>query len=183
MDEPVTKQELRWRIWQQLPLLLVLVLLWMLLWGSLSVLTILTGVVVAIVVTRAFYLPPVELSGRFNPFWFLVFLGYFAFELVVGSFSVAFAAFSPKAKGRSSVVAVQLATRSDFVMTLTAITISLVPGSIVVEVDRGAGILYLHSLGADSDERIGRVRREVQRTEIRLVRALGSKDDVERVCR
>jgi len=68
-------------------------------------------------------------------------------------------------------------------MTLTAITISLIPGSLVVEVDRGAGILYLHALGADSDARIARVRREVQRTEIRLVRALGSRDDVERVCR
>ena len=82
----------------------------------------------------------------------LLFLGYFAFELVVGSFSVAFAAFSPKAKGRSSVVAVQLATRSDFVMTLTAITISLVPGSIVVEVDRGAGLavqLPSQIIGAD----------------------------------
>lgn len=179
--DPVTRREIRWRVWQQLPLLLVLVLLWMLLWGSLTPLTVITGVVAAFGVTRAFYLPPVELSGRFNPLRFAVFLAFFAAELVVGSFQVALTAFGPRAGGRSSVIAVQLATRSDFVTTLTAITVSLIPGSIVIEVDREAGVLYLHALGVDTPAALARARRQVQHAEVLLVRALGSRDDLGRL--
>ena len=58
---------------QKAPLLLALVLLWMMLWGSVTPLTVLTGLVVALVVTQALYLPPVVLSGRFNAWWMLVF--------------------------------------------------------------------------------------------------------------
>ena len=163
---------------KQLPLLLVLIVLWMLLWGSLTLLTFLTGVLVAIVVTRVFYLPPVELSGRFHPLWFVVFLLRFAIELVKASFIVAAQAFSPKGPGRSSVIGVQLLTRSDFIMTVTAIAISLIPGSIVVEVDRAGGILYLHVLGAASGEAIEKVRHNVLAIEVLLVRALGSRDDI-----
>ena len=163
---------------KQLPLLLVLVVLWMLLWGSLTLLTFLTGVLVAIVVTRVFYLPPVELSGRFHPLWFVVFLLRFALELVKASVIVAAQAVSPKGPGRSSVIGVQLLTRSDFIMTLTAIAISLIPGSIVVEVDRAGGVLYLHVLGASSTEAIDRSRADVLAIEVLLVRALGSRDDL-----
>ena len=163
---------------KQLPLLLVLVILWMLLWGSLTLLTFLTGVLVAIVVTRVFYLPPVELSGRFNPLWFVVFLLRFAFELVKASSLVAWQALSPRGPGRSSVIGVQLLTRSDFIMTLTAIAISLIPGSIVVEVDRAGGVLYLHVLGASTAEAVDRARADVLAIEVLLVRALGSRDDL-----
>jgi len=177
-SEPITKKELRWRIWQQLPLLVVLVLLWMMLWGSLTPLTILTGILVAIGVTRAFYLPPVELSGRFNPLWFVVFLGRFLLELVKASFQVAWRALSPKPLGRSSVVAVQLLTRSDFITTLAAIAVSLIPGSIVIEVDRAGGVLYLHAIGAAEQTEIDKVRDDVLAIEMLLVRALGSTDDL-----
>ena len=149
MTDPTTRrhrQGLRWRIWQQLPLIIGLVVLWMLLWGSVTWLTLATGIVIAVVITRLFYLPPVELSGRFNPFWFLVFLGQFLGELVYASFQVGFQALSPRGVTSNSVIAVQLITRSDFLLTLTAIALSLVPGSIVVEVDREKSILFLHSL-------------------------------------
>jgi multicomponent Na+:H+ antiporter subunit E len=176
--EPITRQELRWRIWQQLPLLVVLVLLWMMLWGSLTPLTIVTGILVAVGVTRAFYLPPVELSGRFNPLWFAVFLGRFLLELVKASSQVAWRAFSPRPIGRSSVVAVQLLTRSDFITTLAAIAVSLIPGSMVIEVDRAGGVLYLHAIGAAERDEIDKVRADVLAIESLLVRALGSKDDL-----
>ena len=180
-DAPVTKREIRWRIWQQLPLLLVLVVLWMMLWGSLTPLTIVTGVIVALLVTRAFFLPPVELSGRFNPLWFAVFVLRFLLELVKASFQVAWRAVSPRPLARSSILAVQLLTRSDFVMTLTAISVSLIPGSIVIEVDRAGGVLYLHSIGAADEAAIATVRSDVLAIEMLLVKALGSKDDLRKI--
>ena len=170
-------------LWQQTPLIVTLVVLWMLLWGSLSPLTLVTGILLAFVVMRVFYLPAVELSGRFNVFWFVVFLVRFVGELVIASFQVAFQAFAPRGVRSNAVIGVQLATRSDFVMTITAISLSLIPGSIVVEADRERGILYLHTLGVDTADDVERARAKALDTEARLVRAVGSSDDLERVKR
>lgn len=180
MTERIDKAKVRWRIWQQLPLLVALIALWMLLWGTASWLSFVSGIVVAVAVTRSFYLPPVELSGRFNPFWFLLFFVRFCGQLVVASFQVAFLAIRPKPLNKSSVVAVDLVTRSDFVMTLTALAISLIPGSVVVEVDRGRSILYLHALGVHDQAGVDALRREVLSVERALVRALGSREDMRR---
>ena len=171
----------RWRIRRQLPLLVALVLLWMLLWGSFSWLNLATGIILAIAVTNGLYLPPVELAGRFNPLWFAVFLGTFLSELVVASFQVAFRAFARDPVRTNAVVAVQLRTRSDFIMTITAIALSLIPGSLIVEVDRDRSILYLHALGTRDQSDNDRVRNDVLTVEGRLVRALGSTDDVRRL--
>ena len=180
---PVRGRELRWRIWQQLPLLVALVVLWMLLWGQISWLSLVSGVLVALLVVRLFFLPPVELSGRFNPFWFVVFLGRFVADLVVASFQVAFQALRPRGVTGNAVVAVDLVTRSDLVMTLTSIVISIIPGSIVVEVDRQDSVLYLHGLNVRSAEEAQRLRAKVLSVERSLVRSLGSRQDMERTAR
>jgi multicomponent Na+:H+ antiporter subunit E len=177
----VETMSLRRRMVQQAPLLVALVLLWMLLWGNLSLLNLVTGVILAIVVTRVFYLPPVELSGRFNPFWFLVFLVRFLGELVVASFQVAFQALSPHGARNNSVIAVQLRTRSDFLLTITAIALSVIPGSLVVEVERDKSVLYLHVFNTRSTDDLTDAREKALDVERRLVRALGSTDDVRRI--
>ena len=61
--------------------------------------------------------------------------------------------------------------------------VSLVPGSLVIDVDPQLNVLYLHVLGVPHDEghRIDEVRRTVLRTEARIVRAIGSREDVARV--
>lgn len=182
MSDRPERSVVRWRLWQQLPLLVTLVVLWMLLWGTISWLSFASGAVIAVLVTRTFYLPPVELSGRINPLWGIVFLGRFAFDLVIGSFSVAFQAFRPRGLRSNAVVAVQLVTRSDFILTLTALAISLIPGSLVVEVDRGRSMLYLHSINIQSDAELEKLREKVLSVERGIVRALGSTEDVRRAC-
>lgn len=166
---------------QQLPLLVALVLLWMMLWGSVTVLTILTGAVVAVLVTRTLYLPPVALSGRFHLGWMLAFLLRFAADLVVASVEVAWYAFRPAGVRRNAVIRVDLTTRSDLVLTGTALVVSLVPGSVVLEVDRPNSVLYVHSLGIDSPERAERTRAHVLELERRLLRAIGSREEWEAV--
>jgi multicomponent Na+:H+ antiporter subunit E len=179
-DDTAARKRAGARTLQQLPLLVVLVVLWMLLWGNISWLNLVTGAILAVVVTRVFYLPPVELSGRFNPFLFAGFLGIFARQLVVASFQVAAQAFGRPIRS-NSVIAVQLFTRSDFIMTLTAIALSLIPGSLVVEADREGSILYLHVLNTPDASAVEKTRREVLAIERRLVRALGSHDDIARM--
>ena len=77
------------RVWRQLPFFLWLIALWMLLWGQFTVLAFVTGLVVAVVVARVFRLPPVELSGRVNPWWGIRFVVEFLIALVGGSLTVA----------------------------------------------------------------------------------------------
>ncbi|WP_341953481.1 Na+/H+ antiporter subunit E [Salinibacterium sp. TMP30] len=177
-SDPLTRRELRWRIWQQLPLIFLLVALWMLLWGTVSVLSVTSGVAIALAVTSALYLPPVQLSGRFNPFWFTVYLIRFLGALVAGSVNVAWQAFSPKGVKGNSIIAVQLVTRSDIIMALTAISVTLIPGSLVLEVDRQNSVLYLHALNTTDEVAVNALRRSVHSFERSLVRALGSPEDV-----
>lgn len=176
-----TRVEVRRGILQRIPLLAALVLLWIALWGEITLLSGLSGLVVALVVTRLFYLPPVELSGRFNIGWFLVFVGRLVRDLVVASVLVAAQAFAPRPIRANAIIAVKLRTASDFIMTMTATAVSLVPGSIVVEIDRDTATLYLHVLGASHEADIASAREKVLATERGLVRAMGSRDDLRTV--
>jgi multicomponent Na+:H+ antiporter subunit E len=162
---------------KQVPLLLALVVLWMLLWGSVTPLTIVTGIVVAVVVTRTFYLPPVELANRFNLFWFAVFLGRFFGELIVASFQVALQAFARRPVPFSAIVRVDLRTRSDFIMTGVSLAVSLVPGSLVLEVDRANARLYIHTLDVSTPEEVEKAREHVLSLEHDLLRAWGSAEE------
>lgn len=168
-------------IWRQLPFFLWLVALWMLLWGQFTVLAFLTGVVVAVFVTSVFRLPPVELSGRLNPWWLLVFTLQFVGAVVKGSLVVAWQVVRPGRQPGVSVVAVPLVTDDDLIMAHVGVTASLIPGSLVLETDRDRRILYLHVLGASTDAEVEQQRRMVQRWEARLVRAVGSRAQLDAV--
>ncbi|MGO2859661.1 MAG: Na+/H+ antiporter subunit E [Brevibacterium sp.] len=163
---------------QQLVLVFFLVLLWVMLWDSVSLLSILTGVILALVVTRVFYLPPVVLSGRFNIMHAAVFGLWFVYSLVHASVEVAWFAFRRRAVGAGSVIACDLRTSSDLLMTLVADTASLIPGSIIIDSDRALGILYLHVLDCDSEEKIRTAKAQVYHIEELLIRALGSHRDL-----
>jgi multicomponent Na+:H+ antiporter subunit E len=181
LTEKSAKKHLRVRLLHQLPLIVVLVVLWMLLWGNVSWLNLVTGLALAVFVTRVFYLPPVELTGRLHPWHLAVFVGNFVWQLVIASFQVAAQAFAPRPVSRNAVIAVQLYTRSDLIMTLTAITLSLIPGSLVLEADREKSILYLHVLNTPDTDAVEKARGAVLLIERRLVRALGSRVDLERL--
>jgi multicomponent Na+:H+ antiporter subunit E len=165
----------------QLPLVVALVALWALLWGSVSPLTLASGVVIALVLTRIFYLPPVALSGRINLWWIAVFAASFAADLVLASFQVAFQALNPRWHPRPSIIAVQLHTKNDLVLSLTAMATTLVPGSLVVEIDRERAIIYQHALNTNDLADVAKVRRHTLAYERRLVLALGDASDVRRI--
>jgi multicomponent Na+:H+ antiporter subunit E len=166
----------RWEaVWRQAPLLLGLVALWIFLWDHVDVLTVVTGIALAIAVTRALYLPPVLLSGRFNA-WRALLLGLrMMFDVVVASIQVALKAIWPTWQPMNSIIDVQLLTRSDLVTTLTAEAISVVPGTVVMDIDRERGLLYLHALGTRTAEDIDRARERVLATEERIVLAIGTR--------
>lgn len=167
----------------QWPLLAALVVLWLVLWGHLDVISVTTGIVFSLLVVRVFYLPAVALSGRFDLLRSLQFFLVFLWRLTAASFQVAWIAVRPGAMPRNSVIAVPLRTRSDFVLTLTAEVNILVPGSVVVEADRLASVLYLHVIDCDTDEKVDAAVRNALEMEQGIALALGSRDDIWRINR
>lgn len=176
---PRTARRLEWGVrLHELPLLFGLVLLWTMLWREISPLSVVSGFVVAIVAMRVFYLPPVELAGRFNPWYALRYLGYFLWNLMLASWQVAWLAVRPGEPPKTSIIAVRLRTRSDFILTMVGLTISLIPGSLVAEVDRFASTLYLHVINTPTQREIRAMRRNVRQIERLLILTLGSKQEV-----
>lgn len=168
-------------VWRQLPFFVWLIALWMLLWGQFTLVAFLTGLVAAVIVTRVFRLPPVQLSGRVNLWYGLVFVLAFAFDVVRGSLIVAWQVLDLRRQPGTAIIAVPLRIDDDLIMTHTAVTASLIPGSLIVEADRDRRILYLHVIGVRSERDIEVQRESVQRWERRIVQAVGSRAQLAQV--
>ncbi|MGJ9424021.1 Na+/H+ antiporter subunit E [Aeromicrobium sp. CF3.5] len=156
--------------------ILGLTALWMLLWGDITALLLVGGLLVATAVVVVFPFPQGQWQGVFRPWQFAVLLGRFVVDLVSASLQVAWLALRPQPLGPSAVVEVQLHTRSELLMVLTSELISLVPGSLLIELDAEQGKVWLHVLDAGRDLDSVIERALVQ--ERRVIDALGS--DAER---
>lgn len=172
------RKALQWALLRQLLLTIGLVVLWIMLWDAWSVVHIVAGMVVAVIVTRLFYLPPIELSGRINPWYFAVYLAWFAAQLARGALQVAAIALRPSKTNPGSVIAVDLHTRSDLLITIIAQTAGLIPGTFVTEVDRARGVIFLHVLDCNTDEQIESARELALEIEVYVIKAMGSLHDI-----
>jgi multicomponent Na+:H+ antiporter subunit E len=161
----------------ELPLVIWLVIVWGALWQDFGPGNLVFGAVIAYAVVNFFYLPPVELTGRFNVLWVVPFLGRFLLQLVTASVEVFWLAVSKGPELRNAVVAVELRSHSDFLVTATGHALSLIPGSLVLEVDRSTSTLYLHCLNVESEEDAEAIRRDVRATEAWLIRIMGTRAD------
>ena len=168
------------RLRQQVPLLVWLVVVWNLLWGTFSWANLLSGALIALVVTTLLPLPTVEASGRFRPVAALRFLGRFLLDLLVSSAEVSWLAFRP-GRHRSAIITVQLRTDSDLLLTVIAEALSLVPGSLVLDLDREHSVMAIHLVQVRDLEHVERQRANVLGMEDRVVRAFGSAEDIARL--
>ena len=175
------KQGVWVQLWRQLPFFLWLIALWMLLWGQFTWTAFLTGLVAAVVVARVFRLPPVELSGRVNLWYGAMFVLRFLVALVEGSLTVAAQVLDWRRQPGTAIVAVPLRVDDDLIMTHVAVTTSLIPGSLVVDADRERRILYLHVIGVRSARDVEKQRQSAWDWERRIVLAVGSRAQVERI--
>ncbi len=157
-----------------------LTLLWLLLWGDVTPLLVIGGVLVAVVVVVVFPFPKADWDGSFRPWPFLVLFTRFAFDLVVASFQVAWLAVRPRPLGDSAVIEVQLHTRSDLLLVLTSELVSLVPGSLLIELDADEGKIWLHVLDGNRD--LAEVEADVLAQERRVIAALGSRVERDAYC-
>lgn len=171
---PDSRRSILREIVVQLPFLAWLTVLWMLLWAQFTLLAFLTGLMVAIFVTRVFRLPTVELSGRINLWYAGLFVAQFLWAVLRGALSVTAQVFDFRRQPGAAIMAVPLRYADDLVMTHVAVISSLIPGSLVVESDRDRRVLYLHVIGVRTLDDVDQQRERVLRWERRIVRALGS---------
>ncbi|MCF6744313.1 Na+/H+ antiporter subunit E [Blastococcus sp. KM273128] len=167
-----------YRLRHQLPLLVWLVLVWNLLWGTWSWANLLGGIVVALAVTLLLPLPPVVGGARVRPVALVRFLSYFVVDLVSSGALVAWQTVRPSGIDRSAIVTVQLRTDSDLLLTILAESLTLVPGSMVIDLDRERRTLGLHILHVSNEDDVERQRASVLAQEERVVRAFGSPDEI-----
>lgn len=156
----------------QWPMVLWMSLVWWVLWGTWSAMSLVGGLIVAVAVQLAFPLPPLQLEVRVRPVGVVVLVGRFLYDVVVASLQVAATVLFPRRGLRNAMVRIPLRSESDLVLVLVAELVSLVPGSVVVEVHRSSFTLYLHVLDVRSVDDVERVRRQVWAQEERLLRAL-----------
>ena len=166
---------------QELPLLVWLVIVWGALWQDFSPGNLLFGALLAVAVARLFYLPPVELSGRFNILYAVPFALVFLAKVAAASAQLLYLAIAKGPKVTNAVVAVPLRSRQDLMVTATGHVISLIPGSLVVEVDRSTSTLYLHALNISSPQEVENLKNEVRSIEAGLIRIKGTKEELETV--
>jgi multicomponent Na+:H+ antiporter subunit E len=154
------------------PLVLVwLLVVWLALWGDVSLFLVVTGLGVAVLACLAFPLPPLRTELVIRPWPTLKLLAGFVVDVVRASTQVALVVLRPRCRVRNAVVAVPLRTSSDVVLTTVAVLLSLVPGSVVVEARRSTHTLYLHVLDVHSDDEVEAFRADVLRLEERIVAA------------
>ncbi|MFC8296167.1 Na+/H+ antiporter subunit E [Micromonospora orduensis] len=169
----------RWR--DQAVALGWLVLVWNLLWGRISWGNLVSGLLVGSAVLVFFPLPAVTFGGRLRPRALLVFAGRFVVELVSASLHVARIAVQPGYRPRGAIIAVTLRVRTDLNMALTAEAVTLVPGTLILEVDRESATLYLHVLDTHGPADLGAARERTLALERRIVRAVGSAAELRRI--
>lgn len=155
----------------------VLTVTWVLLWERLSLFVVVTGVLLSLLVFLVFPLPPIERTGRVRPVALGRLVGRLAVDLVVSSVRVVALSFA-RHTPRSAIIGVRLRTRSDLILTMTSELVSLVPGSLVVEVRRAESTLYIHALDTVDPDRLRQAEQDVLDAEERVLRAFGTDEDV-----
>ena len=125
-----------------------LLVVWILLWGELSVANVLSGLVVLTVLYLVFPTTrPVLPRRRLRPLALLHLIGYFLVELVLANWSVTRSLFSRRSSVHSGFVDVPLHTEEPGLITLITTMTALTPGSVMVRVQQSPPIVRVHAFG------------------------------------
>lgn len=157
-----------------------LVVVWVLLWGGVTLANVVGGVVVAGVLLVLIPRPALsEVDDepddqlQLRPVAVASLAGWFAWKLAAANVTVAIEALRPQDRSRirTAIVAVELPGCPPGIVTLVANIITLTPGTLTMEIEADEPVLYVHELTFTTREA---VRSDVYEVERRVVRAFGS---------
>jgi len=154
-----------------------LVLVWLLLWGTFSAANVISGLLIALIITLLLPLPVVPIEGRVHPLSMLRLGITVAWYLVLSSAQVAWLAVKPGPAPLSAVLRTHIAVKSDLVLALAVNIFNLIPGSIVLEIDQARRMLYMHVINVGSDRAMASFYRQVTVVERQLVAAFEREAD------
>ncbi|GAA4475989.1 hypothetical protein GCM10023190_12600 [Enteractinococcus fodinae] len=175
-DAPSSIEDKRTRR-SQWPMVVALTFIWVALWQDITLPTIVLGIIFSVAVMLALPLPPVPFADRFNVFHSLKFALYFLWKIVAATWDVAVKSIKPGPKVINSVVAVKLRTQDDLLLTLVGHVYALIPGSLVIDVDRPSSTLFLHVIDVPDEDAAEAFRVESLDIEAQMIRGFGSKRD------
>lgn len=154
-----------------------LVLVWILLWGTVSAANIVSGLAVALVVTLLLPLPVVPIEGKVHPLTLLRLIALVAYYLVLSSGQLAWLAIKPGPPPLSAVLRAHLDLKSDLVLALAVNIINLTPGTIVLEIDQARRMIYVHVIDVGSERAVNRFYRQIEQIERLLVASFERDED------
>ena len=142
-----------------------LTLVWVLLWGNVSIANILGGLVVALLITVLLPLPRVPVEGRIHVWSIVKLVGISLWYAVLSSVQVAWLSVRPGPLPVTGVLRARLAIKSDLVLTLCIDVLNMIPGTMVLEIDQARRIVYVHVLDVGTDKAVTQFYRTVRRLE------------------
>lgn len=160
----------RWRLspWG----ILWLTLVWVMLWGEVTPMAVVGGLLIAVAVLGLFPLPHVVMRLRPRLWPMTVLVTRFLYDLVTASFQVSWLAVRPGRTAGGVVMDLELMGDDELLQVLTAEMLTLVPGSVVIELDPATRVLTIHALDVRTRQEAERMRRRVRAQEARVLRAL-----------
>ncbi|MDT0303658.1 Na+/H+ antiporter subunit E [Streptomonospora wellingtoniae] len=167
------------RLLRRMATVVWLTAMWVILWGDASPGTVLAGAGVASGCYAAARLPDLPVRLTVRPLRTLLLLWHIAADLLTSSLRVAVHVLWHPKRMRGVIVEVPMRTDSDLLLALTAAGLSLITGSLVIELNREEGVLYVHGTPIHSERSVRNLRRQVRRTEELFVRAFGTSSDIE----
>ncbi|MGW5309161.1 Na+/H+ antiporter subunit E [Nocardia thailandica] len=141
------------------------------LWGDLSVANVVAGIVVALVVTIALPLPRIPATGRLRPVALVKLVAVGIYYALESSLQVAWLTLRPGPPPVSGVLRVHLGIQSDLVLVLCTDLLNLIPGTMVLELDRSKCVAFVHVLDIGSDEAVAKFYAVTRRVEGLLIDA------------
>lgn len=155
------------------------VVIWVLLWGDLSVANVASGIVVAVVLWLLF--PPLHRgeprAAVVRPMAIARFGGHFAWSFLVANVEVAREVLRPRSRSRirTAIVAIPVRGCSEGLLTTVANATTLTPGTMSVEASLDPPQLYVHVLSLQD---ASQVYADVARFNELVVRAFGSREQI-----
>ncbi|WP_462417311.1 Na+/H+ antiporter subunit E [Kytococcus sp. Marseille-QA3725] len=155
---------------QILPLLW-LVLLWVIAWGSYSPMILFGGLALGLLVTLASPLPRLRLNATLRPWALVVLVAVFLKDLVKAVWDVSLLVLLPGRSTDAAVVVVRFAADEELFQTITSEMITLVPGTMVIDLDEQTRVAHVHCLGVRDAADAETVRQECLEQERRVLAA------------
>lgn len=97
--------------------------------------------------------------------WFLYYVPIFIWECFKANIDVAFRVIHPARPIKPGIVKVKTTLKSDTALTFLANSITLTPGTLTVDIDRDAGLLYVHWIDVKARDKEEATKKIVERFE------------------